>query len=311
MDLDYCDSFYAHLSSVPTPDRYPNNTPSIFEADLPEPLTTRNGDQWEVACTYLTFPSESMPDVVEPLHPEGFNIPKTTVKYKVVYRNSKVYTSSFAFAPCPEGFYRTPEDLLEVLNDLRPGVGPVSRPRRPPEWTQDYFYNMKEMVEWRLTADRHVEIARLPGNSLTEKLVVVVRMPGELQQALCLPDEATFKSGIEVNPLVRSIKKVSFSECRESVFPPDFLGVKCNLVDFEFTPDGRKERLLHSNFHGKDMFDSKEVVLAYKKVTSTRLDHLSFELVDQEGQTLDFPPPVHSRKDYRYNVNLGLHFRKK
>ena len=70
--------------------------------------------------------------------------------------------------------------------------------------------------------------------------------------------------------------------------------------------------MLYTNLHGSDLFDAKDTVLAYKNVTTSRLDHLAFEIVDEEGQLLEFTDPEEEVKtDYRYNVNLGLHFRKK
>ena len=187
------------------PDRYPDNTPSSFQVDLPEPLKISSTDQWEVACTYLSYPSQSGQRVKKEagtthLHDVQYEVKtRMGIDYRVCARRGNTkYRSGWSMAPIAIDTYTLPQ-LIATLNAWLPVAGPILG------IAEMKLYNLANMLRWSVDSDGHVVCERTDRYS---NLFVDLRMQRDMVQFLHFPVDMYSREGRSVNIVVRSREPV-------------------------------------------------------------------------------------------------------
>jgi hypothetical protein len=108
---------------------------------------------------------------------------------------------------------------------------------------------------------------------------------------------------------------------REEVCFPRVLSqvnVHCDIVQKELSGAGLDYPLLFSSTElkkpkqGQIMQTISPVTLSYKRIVKSSIDQMSFRVVDQSGENIDFSETLDGRHDdFIDNVHLRLHFRKR
>ena len=305
MELANFDSFTAHVSSTPST-VFPDNRPSQFQVELGEKVQMESSDIWEVALSYVSMPiayyrTSPVCDVIAPPRDEVLS-----VQYKHVNRgkNKGSWSPLIVFHRGP---YATLNHLLIELNDRLPTIDTKNGDLRDLR----FVFNYEILPGKHIVQLRHKN--RLPSNSES----IAVKMSAALTHTLGFPPKCHSRTGFQVEGSVNvqgykpHVGGNSFYPCeRDPRQIPEMLNVSCSIVDSEFTAWGRKERILHSTTM-TDMFDQRPQLLTYKRIAVTRLDQMRFEILDAEGNEMDFETVKHEELlDYISNIHIGLHFRR-
>jgi hypothetical protein len=305
MDLQQRGYFYVHVNSAPT-EVFPDNTPTKFNVHLPETLQLASWDTWEMALTYLTMPNawvstqEAAEEFSDDEDDEGLTMSGTVqVLYRVArnFDEPNARRGGWSKVIVPRGPYKKKEDLVTFLNRSRPAVAATG--------SNGNIFDTKRCLEWLLFNGTLV-LRRKQGVDVC----IEIKMSQALRRATKFPLDVQLRSGFPLNPQITG--ELPFmsprQEPRRKISVPEFLGIKCNLVDFEFMSDGRKEQLLFCTTDCS-MFHTRDRYMCY---TRSRLDQMEFEVLDQNGRRhhLDESGVHRHRSSFANNTHLGLVFRR-